>query len=173
VNLPDLRQLVISLVGEMLFMAGISETSDEGERMAAARLDDGSALLKFGEMVSAQGGNPEVCDRYELLPAAPLIMDILSPEQGVVKAIDTRAIGMASVELGAGRRVFDDSIDHAVGFEIYAKIGDRIEKKQPLGRVHARNDSDALEAIESVRRAYIFTEDAVSRPNLIIRRLPE
>ena len=65
--------------------------------------------------MQAQGGNPQVLDKFELLPNATGVREITSPRAGYVSAIDAEDIGRASTMIGAGRDRKDDAIDPAVG----------------------------------------------------------
>ena len=71
--------------------------------MAQSRLLDGSGYKKFKEVIEAQGGNPQVLDRFELLPNATGVREIASPRSGYVSAIAAEDIGLASAMIGAGR----------------------------------------------------------------------
>src|SRR5205814_2958164 len=87
-------------------------------------------------------------------PAASVVRAVLSDQAGIVEAIDTRAIGVAIIELGGGRVRASDSIDHAVGFSHLAGIGTAVEMGQKLGFVNANNDEDAARASVGLRNAY-------------------
>ena len=106
-------------------------------------------------MVALRGGPAdfvEACDTH--LAAAPIIRDVFATAAGVVSAIDTRGIGMAVVALGGGRRLPADSIDHAVGFDRLAGLGQAIDAATPLARLHARDEASAAEAERRLRAAY-------------------
>ncbi|RKZ29922.1 hypothetical protein DRQ36_07205 [bacterium] len=154
-------------------MAGISESKGETKKLASAKLGDGSALEKFRAMVEAQNGDPEICDDVALFPKAQIIKDIPSPRGGFIAEIDTRAIGIAGVELGAGRKLSSDEINPSVGFKIYAKLGDKVERGQPIGKVYAASDDAAEMAIASVQSAYTISPKKGEIPDLIIKSLPD
>ena len=71
------------------------------------------------------------------VPRAPHRIEVPSPATGVVSGFSTRRIGMLAVELGAGRKRIDDRINPATGFLFLKKLGDRVEKGEPLAVVHA------------------------------------
>lgn len=125
--------------------------ADEARTRAERALDDGAALETFRRMVDAQGGDPRVVDDPAgLLPSAPVERPILAPEDGYLARVDAEAIGRASADLGAGRRRKGDPVDPAVGIVFRPKIGDRVERGQELGRVHARSEEAAVRAAERV-----------------------
>jgi thymidine phosphorylase len=67
-------------------------------------------------------------------------------------------IGIASFELGGGRRTKGDEIDHAVGVVCSAKRGQTVEAGQVLADVHARDEDSAARAVDAVLAAYTIGE---------------
>ena len=140
---------------------------------AGAALDDGSALDRFRRMVQAQGGDPRVVDDpVGVLPRAPVVVPLLADRAGIVSAVATDRIGVASGALGAGRLRKGDPIDPAVGIVMRPKIGDRVEVGETLGEVHARTDEDADEAINDALAALMLVEHEVEPPPLVHDWLP-
>jgi pyrimidine-nucleoside phosphorylase len=119
----DTRELVAVLGGEMLALAGIAD----GRARIETALKDGSALEKFRQIVKAQGGDPRVCDSPgSVLPKAKT-RDELTLRPGRIVAIDSEALGIAALILGAGRRTKDDVIDPSAGLVVDAYLGEVIE----------------------------------------------
>src|SRR6185436_20361384 len=92
----------------------------------------GAAAEKMRIIIRAQGGEPRVVDDHDLLPRASHQQELLTPEAGYVQAIDTEAIGHASMLLGAGRARLDTAIDLSVGLIVEARIGDLLDKGSAL-----------------------------------------
>lgn len=139
----DTRELTVVLGGEMLLLAGVARTADEGQARIAHALDDGSALAVFRRVVAAQGGDPTVCDRPgEVLPRARHQWPVRAPRDGAIAAIDAEDVGMAALVLGAGRRTKDDVIDPAAGVVLACGLGDRVTAGQPLATLHANLAED-------------------------------
>jgi len=133
----DTRELTVVLGGEMLHLAGVAASADEGQARIAHALDDGSALAVFRRVVQAQGGDPAVCDAPErVLPQAARQVTIPAPRTGVIAGLEANAIGMAALVLGAGRRTKDDVIDPAVGIMLACAPGDRVAAGQALAVLH-------------------------------------
>lgn len=132
----DVRALTLRLAIEMLVLGGVSR--DDAEARAVEGLDSGAALKTFRAVVQVQGGDPAAIDDPSRLPTAPHVEPFVATRAGYVTAIDTARIGLAAMCLGAGRARTDDVIDPAVGLEICAKPGDRVEVGQPLAQVHHR-----------------------------------
>lgn len=77
---------------------------------------------------------------------APIIRPLLAKESAKAKKMNAELIGRASVLLGAGRRKAEDAIDFPVGISGIKKIGENIEREEPLLTVHARNEQ-SLETV--------------------------
>jgi pyrimidine-nucleoside phosphorylase len=123
----DTRELVHVLGAEMLVLAGVVRDPDEGRARIERVLGDGSALEKFRQIVTAQGGDPKVCDSPgSVLPKAKT-RDELALRPGRITAIDSEALGIAALVLGAGRRTKDDVIDPSAGLVVDAYLGEVIE----------------------------------------------
>jgi len=152
----DLREHCLHVCAHMLRIAQRADDLDRGRQMAEQTLADGSALRKFRELVQAQGGDASYVDRPEQLPRAALVETVLAPASGWLESIDARAIGEASVALGAGRASKADTVDHAVGFIIHHKVGDHVEQGAPLFTIHSNDARKLAEARQQVIRAHVI-----------------
>ena len=146
------------------------------EAAALARIDavlaDGSALQHFARMVTALGGPADFCERAaHYLPAAPTIEPVPAPRAGWVQRKATRDIGLLVVELGGGRRRASDRIDHRVGFSRLVSIGQRVERGQPLGFVHAADGSAAQQAAEGLARFVEIGDSPTAAQPVLIERV--
>jgi pyrimidine-nucleoside phosphorylase len=95
------------------------------------------------------------------------VRDLPSPRDGYVAALDAREVGLTSMLLGGGRARKGDTIDHAVGMVIHAKVGDLVEKGQPLLTIHANDDAKLSGARQSLLAAYQWSDEPVEAPPLI------
>jgi pyrimidine-nucleoside phosphorylase len=168
---PDFREHSIIVAGEMLRLAEIARDEEEGRKLAQGALDSGRALDKFRQFVAAQGGDPRQIDDPDLLPRARWVEPLLSPCSGYLAAIDAREVGLAILDLGGGRAKKGDPIDHAVGVVLSAKVGDWVERDQPLLVIHANDAVRLQEARARLLRAYAWSERPASPPRLIRRVL--
>ncbi len=167
-----LRQVTLSLGGELLVLGGLAANAAEGEAKINAALHSGAAAEIFGHMVATLGGPGDFVSRWrDRLPAAPVMVDIAPKEPGYVTAIDTRAVGEAVVRLGGGRLVQTDKVDPAVGLTDLAGIGERVDRDRPLARIHARTEDSARTAAEALHRAYRLSAAPVSPPDLVQERV--
>lgn len=131
----DVRELSLALAGYMFKLGG----KNNGKKLAQKLLDNGSAYKKFLEMVEAQGGN------IKKLPEAKIKKPILAPRSGYITGIDTFELGLCSTQLGAGRITMDSPIDHSVGIIIKHKVGDKVEKGEPLAIIHTNKSMEGIE----------------------------
>ncbi|MCP4423936.1 MAG: thymidine phosphorylase [Chloroflexi bacterium] len=151
----------LEVAGHMLFLAGKAESLDAAKELATMARDDGRAWQKFRQLVIAQGGDVSQADDPSLLPQASLVEPMLAPRDGVIAAVDTAAIGWTSVRLGAGRLVKEDKIDHAVGFILPRKVGDRLQEGETLGFIHANDNNKLAQAREEILTAITWSDEAV------------
>ena len=174
----DLEELVCVQGGILLEASGILDDMNEGALMIHNSLNDGSAFTKFLEMVDAQGGNrDDFASDYSMLSSLGLLDDnLLSTEiyvekNGWIDDIDAMSIALACLELGSGRKVLTDTVDHSVGAIIEAQLGDEVDIGDTLIVIYHRNELPKGLS-ESVCSAFsISTEpvDLESRITQIIR----
>lgn len=160
----DTTALTLELARTMLLLGG--KDPAEAERA----LKDGRGLERFRQIIEAQGGDPKVVDDPDRLPTATREVVLEAPRDGYVAAIDTTAVGVAGVCLGAGRAKKEDAIDPAVGLTIEARLGDRVAKGQPLVRVH-HADRGVDDALTRLRAAYRVDDAAPTVGPLVIDRI--
>ena len=167
------RQHCVDIAAEMLLLGQKCSDAETGREMARQALDDGRALGKFRTLVEAQGGDLSQVDDPSLLPKACLVEEVLSPRAGYIEIMDARVIGLASVDLGAGRLEKGQPIDHAVGIMVHHKVGDRVKKGEPLFTIHANHQEKLEAARERLLQGVSWSEASVSPPPLIYRILSE
>ncbi|HHL43600.1 MAG TPA: thymidine phosphorylase [Hellea balneolensis] len=163
-----LGEVVEALCAHMLVAAKLSPDVEHAKTQIDHVLTSGQALDVFAHMVSALGGPKDLTGHLDTyLESAPLIADIAAPETGWVSAIDTRSVGMAVIVLGGGRKRPADKIDFAVGFDAICPVGHKVEKGEPLARIHAR-DPDTMQIAQSMlQNAYTISGDIVENPSII------
>ena len=107
-------------------------------------LKDGTAWKKFISLVYAQDGDASTLEKLGEVHRAPVIRPFPAKAAGKIKTMDAETIGRVSLLLGGGRKTSDDAIDFAVGLAGIKKIGERVEKDEPLLTIHARNEQSLL-----------------------------
>ena len=164
----DLTRLSLELSARMIFLGKVTATLDEARKVAEDKLMDGSAYRKFKQVVEAQGGNPQALDRFELLPNATGMREILSPRAGFVSAIMAEDIGRASQMMGAGRARKEDAIDPAVGVILEVKAGEKVEAGSVLCRLYYTGEENLDEAAELVEDAFRISGTRPEERELIL-----
>jgi pyrimidine-nucleoside phosphorylase len=151
---PDVREVSLVLAARMIALGGIETDEARALELAAGLLDDGQALERFAKFVAAQGGDPSVTERPDILPAASVVAEVTAPRGGFVAGIDALEIGLAAVGLGAGRSAVGDPVDPAVGVEIAAALGSEVGVGSRLALVHASDETLAGTAVGRVGAAF-------------------
>jgi len=165
---PDLTRLSLELAARMIFLGKIVKTLDEARELAQAKLFDLSGYKKLKDVIAAQGGNPNVLDRFDLLPNATGAREISTSRGGYVSAIDAELIGQASAMIGAGRNTKEDSIDPAVGVILEVKVGQKIEAGGILCRIYHTREENLEDAAELVEDAFKISQQPVEERDLIL-----
>ncbi|WP_337999355.1 thymidine phosphorylase [Morganella morganii] len=171
---PRLYEVTMALCKEMLVSGGLAADRTEAEAKLQRVLDNGKAAEIFGQMIAAQRGPADFIERYpHYLPSAVLSKPVYAETEGIVTAMDTRALGMAVVSLGGGRRKASDPIDYSVGLSDIAPINSVADGQMPLAMIHANNEDAWNEAAQAVRQAVTLSESPVTDTPLIYRRISE
>lgn len=164
----DLTRLSLELAARMIHLGKVAPTIDAAREVAQSKLLDGSAYRKFKEVIQAQGGNPQVLDRFELLPNATGAREILCPRPGYISAIEAELIGLASAMIGAGRDTKDDAIDPAVGVILEVKVGQKIDAGTVLCRIYHTKEDRLEDASQMVEDAFRISSAPPDERNLIL-----
>lgn len=151
----DLTDVCLTLAAQMLCMV-TGEDEKACYAMAKDAIDDGSALNKLCEMISAQGGNAGVVDDFSLFKQPKHTVEISSEREGYIEHTDAEKIGLASVILGAGREKKGDPIDSSAGIVLKKKTGDRVEKGDTLAIFYTDDESKIEEAKREFFEAFTF-----------------
>lgn len=162
----DVVELTLELGAQMLVLGQIAPDVAAAKKMLNDKLHDGSALAKFSELISAQGGNPAVIENYDLLPQAPRQLVVTADSSGYVQKIATNQLGMLVVHLGGGRLQKDTPLNLSVGLTLQKKVGDYVRQGDPLVIVHYEQANTA-DLEQEIREAYTLSDQPVSQEKLI------
>jgi len=167
-----LDQVTCALVAEMLLVGGLCQTAPEAMSRIETALSSGRAAEIFGRMVAALGGPSDLLERPGVyLAPAPVAKPCAPTKSGRIAAIDTRAVGVALIELGGGRLRAQDKIDHRVGFSDFRGLGEDIGPQQPICTIHAADSAAWTRAANAVRSAVRLTAGAIAVPSPIHERI--
>jgi len=129
-------------------------------------LQDGSAWKKFVSLVEAQDGSASVLEKIASVYKAPLTREITSDRNGKIIAMDAEKIGRASLLLGGGRQQVEDKIDFAVGISDLKKVGESVQRDEPLMRVHARTNDALQRVLPLLRKAAVVGDENTHKRSL-------
>jgi pyrimidine-nucleoside phosphorylase len=162
----DLTELAVASAAHLVTLCeGVGAT--EARTRVESALRDGSALHAYERWIHAQGGDPA----DDALPRAAVVQAVVADRDGYVGRLGALAVGMAAMHLGAGRRVKEDVIDHAVGVVCLRKRGDRVSTGDVLAEVHARDEATADWAVAEVKAAYELSDEEPRAVGVILDTL--
>jgi thymidine phosphorylase len=168
-----MHEVTLALGAEMLVLGNLATSLHDGRSRMERAIASGAAAEVFQRMVSALGGPSDLMSRPEAhLRAAPLVQAAWAPQPGFVSAIDTRAVGIAVVELGGGRTRSQDPVNHAVGLTALAGLGDEVGPNRPLALIHAEDEASLARAASRLAAAYTVSDARGALPaSAIIERI--
>lgn len=164
----DLTEVCLTLAAQMLSMV-TGEDEKTCYSMAKGAIDNGLAINKLREMISAQGGNANVVDDYSLFKQPKYTAEIFSECDGYIEHTDAEKIGIASVILGAGREKKCDPIDPSAGIVIKKKTGDYVKKGEPLAVFYTDDEGKIEGAKQEFLDAFTFGNERTQPQKLIYK----
>jgi pyrimidine-nucleoside phosphorylase len=163
----DTTELTFAFGVEMLLLGKKAKTPKAARALLEAAVGSGAGLRKLEEIIAAQHGDPRVVDEPDRLPTARHKTPVSAPKKGYLVAIDSFALGLSAMRLGAGRSKAEDKIDPAVGIELLHQVGDEVDKGEPVVIIHHNGPTN----IEEVQAALTIKRKPVKRGRLIIDKL--
>ena len=165
----DLVDLSVELSAWMLVLTGLRPTLDAGRDEIRTALASGAGLEIFKRVIEAQGGDPRVCDDTSLLPHASKRREIRAETKGFLARARCRAIGEASMLLGAGRDTVADVVDPGVGIVLGGKVGDAVDRGDLLATLHYNDETRLERALARLEGAFVVSEDRAVRHPLVLK----
>ena len=164
----DLTEVCLTLAAQMLSMV-TGEDEKTCYSMAKGAIDNGLAINKLREMISAQEGNANVVDDYSLFKQPKYTAEIFSECDGYIEHTDAEKIGIASVILGAGREKKGDPIDPSAGIVLKKKTGDYVKKGEPLAVFYTDDEGKIEGAKQEFLNAFTFGNERTQPQKLIYK----
>lgn len=162
-----LAHVASELASHLLEMAGLAPTLEGARQQAQQLIESGAAADKLRALITAQGGDARVVDDPDLLPRASLQEPYRAAHAGYVSGLKAETLGQAAMVLGAGRARKDDPIDHAVGLVLHKRVGDHVEKGEPILTFHLNDRGRLDEARRLVDEALSLGHKAPAQRALI------
>jgi pyrimidine-nucleoside phosphorylase len=164
----DLETLSVALAGRMVQLGNLASTLQEAETKVRAALDSGSGLQKLRQIITQQGGDPQVVDDVTRLPTAPHQLLVRADRPGYVSEVRAEFVGVASMLLGAGRDRLEDKIDPAVGVMLRARPGELVKEGDAIAEVHYRTQGRLDEAIMLLKQAWRIDDASPPQTSLVL-----
>lgn len=168
----DLTELCISLAAEMASLS-LEIEFDEAKCRAENALESGMAFNKFKEWIAAQGGDTSYADDTSKFPKAAFVYEVKSENAAYITAMNSEKIGLSAMELGAGRKTKDDTIDFSAGIILHKKTGDKVMPGDVLATLYTNSEESLAEAERLIKEAAVFGEGAPTKEKLIYKTIRE
>jgi pyrimidine-nucleoside phosphorylase len=165
----DTTELTIAFGAEMLVLGGVATDLAMARALLGQAITSGAGLEKFSAIIEAQGGDPRVCDAPHRLPKARQVTAVNAERDGYVTDIDSYALGLAAMRLGAGRARAEDAVDPAVGLILARVVGEEARRGEPLALVHHNRAPGAI--LDDVRAAFTVGDSAPPARPLVLGRI--
>lgn len=162
----DLTELCLTLGSQMVYLAKKAESVDEARQMLISAIQSGKALEKMKSFITSQGGDATCIDDLEKLPQAKYKIELPAKASGWIEKMMADKIGLAAMQLGAGRETKESKIDLAVGIVLNKKVGDPIEQGESILTIYS--NSENIEEVKNLLYHSIkISHSKISPPPLI------
>lgn len=158
----DLMAVTFELGGKLLVQAGITRSETAAFSLQQNLIDSGKAWNKFLEMAAAQGGDIKKLEPFNNLHKPTVEKIYYAPKTGIIQSMDTYRIGLATVELGCGRKNRKDKLDSSAGMEFLKKIGAPVVEGEPLIRCFNSNQKKLETALNYLRNTFTIDKDSIT-----------
>ena len=163
----DLNEVTFNLSGAMIYLGGKAESINEGIEISKELVKNGKAFNKFLEIVKLQSGDINLLKHPEKYQKSKYSEKIYADKTGYLKSIDNYEIGMAALELGAGRLTKEDKIDPKAGIIFNPKIGDKLNKGDLIAEIFTDKKRMIGDVKSKINSALVFSDKKVLKMKLI------
>ena len=167
----DLMALCLELGSQMLVLGGKVSNKKDGVSLLKKLIQSGAALDKFNAFIQAQGGDVQIIEQPDLLPTTQFLYSYKSGQEGYINEINAKKIGIASMELGAGRQTKESKIDFGAGILLKKKVGEYVKIGEELAVLYTNEESLLLKAKELVDLAFRIKESVPAEKKLILKTI--
>jgi pyrimidine-nucleoside phosphorylase len=161
---PDFTELVLAAASKLVALSDVGLDESAARDRVESAIANGSAEAAYRRWIAAQGGDADEAR----LPTAPVVRPVEADAEGWVTRLRALPVGVAALELGAGRRTKADEIDHSVGIVLLKKRGERASKGEPIAEVHARDEASAQGAGERLRAAFELGQEPPEQASVVL-----
>jgi pyrimidine-nucleoside phosphorylase len=154
----DLLNLCLTLGANMILLAEKANTLEEAKKKLMETIENGKALAKLKEFVTAQGGDASCIENTKKFPRAKYILPVKIQKNGYINKIKAEQIGIIAMELGAGRATKESVIDLSVGIVLNKKRGNKVNKGDTIAYVHANDEEKGKKAVQDIINNYVIDD---------------
>lgn len=156
----DFTELSLTLASNTIKALGITDSFNDAYNLAKSKIDDGSALLVFKELVKLLGGDISYIEDTNKFIKPKYIIPIYSKSKGYVSYVDTKLLGTISMLIGGGRIKKDDKINHSVGLKFYPKIGNYINVGDKVADLYINELNEDI--VNMILNAFKLSDEKVN-----------
>ena len=161
-----LSELALELSAQMLELSGTGDLK-QCRVLASEALTSGKALEKFAQMIQAQGGDASITEHPEKLPESKTKKIFYASQSGYLTGIHSEQVGLACLELGAGKTASHQEIDYGAGIYFQHGIGEAVQKGEALGTIYGASESLCALAEQRLSQAVQISEHPSETKSLI------
>jgi len=163
----DVMEVTHLLAGSMIYLGGEADSVETGIAMSKHSVADGSARDKWIDLVEEHRGDSSLLKNSDRYPKADIAYSFTAEQDGYISELDAFTIGLASLELGAGRKKKEDDITPEAGIYLHKKRGEYVTNGDAVATLYTNSDDGLEEAISLCNRAVAITEEPVEKLKLI------
>jgi len=167
----DVMEVTHTLAGTMVWLGGKAKSVEEGIKKSKQAVQNGQAFDKWLELTEEQGGDTSVLKDFSKYSKAEYSFEFTASNEGCITEMDAYSIGMASLELGAGRKTKEDNVDPAAGIELKAKVGSSVKKNETLAVGFTNNNKAIDEAKKILANAFTVEDTNVDKQPMVTHRV--
>ena len=162
----DLIEITLELGSKILIQSKIAKNYQLAIDMMLEKIENKSALNKFKDIISSQGGDINALLKKGITKNNTII--IRSSGSGFIKSIKTDEIGWALIEIGAGRKKENDKLDYSAGIEFINKVGNKVNKGDAIYRIFGNDTQRLNNAKKMLQKTYSLTKTEIRKNKYII-----
>lgn len=140
-------------ISTLMYQLSTGKSEEESNNAVIEVLNNHSALEKFKQLITSQGGDLEDIQKKN----TQFEVAVQSENTGIVEKVDALMIGEVSVSLGAGRLTKDDQLDYDAGIQIVKKKGELVQQGETIAYLYS-NKEITLQQIEKAKNAFVIVK---------------
>lgn len=163
----DLVDLTLALSGAMLLLGGKANSISEGIELCRKKLKSGEPFDLFKKSVVVQGGDLNVIENPDSYPKSKFEFDFIAEKDGFISEFNSYEIGMAAVNLGAGRMKLTDKVEPKAGMIFKKRVGDKVQKGDVIAKVFTELENSIEPAESRLTNSVVISEKESKKIELI------